>query len=134
MYRTLMKMKRSPEMVSLLTGLVVMTVALVLVVSFAGTALSQGTMSGGDRSAKGEVIAIDNGHHLGTLTLRSDAASNAVGLYPNDTMNIFLVKGTQTRVCSMREPARDLMVGHSATVLYHYVYGLPVADWISEQC
>ncbi len=112
-----------------LTGLVVLIVAAVFVLSVTGTAFSKGSMPE-KGTLKGEVVAIDNGHHLETLTLRSEK----IGQFPNDKLNIFLNKSTRVRICNMREPARDIKVSRNAIVSYHELQGLAVANSVSERC
>ncbi len=114
-----------------LTWLLVLVLSAVFVVTFTGIAFSKGMMPGGDeRTLRGEVIAVDTGHYIRTLTMQS----GQIGPFPNNELNIFVNKGTQIRVCGMNEPASDLQVDRNATVTYHEVGGVPVATRISERC
>jgi hypothetical protein len=79
----------------------------------------------------GEVVVVDNLHHLGMLTLQSDK----IGQYLNDQLNIFMNKNTWVRGCNESKPENDIKVIRNATVSYHEVQGLlPLADSVSEKC
>jgi len=121
--------KRSFESIYLLTGFVVLIVAALFVLSFTNTAFTQGIVQG-KGPLTGEVIAVDSGHHLRTLTLQS----SSIGQYPNDELNIFLSQNTKVKICGMREPAKDVAVSRNATIRYHEVAGLAVADSVAERC
>ena len=122
--------KRSSKAIYLLTRSVVLIVASLFVLSLTSTALTQGMMMGETDSLTGEIVAVNNSHNLQTLTIRSDE----IGQFPNDTLNVFLSKDTNVKICTMNEPARDIMVNRDVTIEYHEVSGLAVADSVSEQC
>ena len=122
--------KRSSEEKYLLAGSVVLIVASLFVLSLTSTALTQGMMMSEKESLTGEIVAVDNSHNLKTLTIRSDE----IGQYPNDTVNIFLSKDTDVKLCTMNDPAEDITVSRDVTIMYHEVSGLAVADRVSEQC
>jgi len=131
MIRNSMNRKRAFEAIYLFYGLFVLIVAALFVLSFTNTALTQGTMPVKEQGyLTGEVVAVDTGHHLGTLTLRSDE----IGQFPNDTLNVFLRQNTDVKVCGTHEPAKDIAVGRTATIMYHDVSGLTVANSIAERC
>ena len=129
MIRNSMTKKSSFEPIYLLIGFVVLTVAALFVLSFTNTAFTEG-MAEGEGPLTGEVIAVDSGPHLGTLTLRSDE----IGQYPNDKLNIFLSKDTEVKACDMSEPGKDIAVGRDVMIEYHEVGGLAVADSVAERC
>ncbi len=131
MVRNSIKSKRAFEAIYLLDGLVVLIVAALFVLSFANTASTHTSMQGKEQGyLKGEVIAVDTGNHVRTLTLRS----NEIGQYPNDTLNVFLSQNANVKICGMREPAKDIAVDHKATIMYHEVGGVPVANNVAERC
>ncbi len=118
---------------TLLTGLIVLIAAALIVLSFANTAFTftRGSMQGGEKVAlKGEVVAIDNMRHLTVLTVQS----NEIGRFPNDRINIFLKPYTMAKICKVTEPAKDIKVNRNATIKYHELGGLAVADSVSERC
>jgi len=129
MIRNIVTKKSSFEPIYLLIGFVVLTVAALFVLSLTNTAFTEGMVEG-NGPLTGEVIAVDSGLHLGTLTLRSDE----IGQYPNDKLNIFLSKDTEVKVCDMSEPAKDIAVGRDVTIDYHEIGGLAVADSVAERC
>jgi len=123
--------KRSSRAIYLVTGSFVLVVATFLVFTVINTGLSQAMMMQGDKdSLTGEIVAVDNSHNLKTLTIRSDE----IGQYPNDTVNIFLSKDTDVKLCTMNDPAEDIIVSRDVTIVYHEVSGLAIADSVSEQC
>jgi hypothetical protein len=131
MLRTSLRGKISPDMAYLLAAVLVLAVASLLVLSFVGTSLAaQGMAPGAKGTLKGEIIEVTSGQHLGMVTLRS----GEIGQFPNDDLNIFVVKGTHVKICSVREPAAKLAVSRNATIHYHELGGLAVANRISEQC
>ena len=113
-----------------LTGLVVIIVTALLVLSLANTAFTKEMMQSEKGPLTGEIVAVDNGYDLQMLTVRSDQ----IGQYPNDTMNIFLNKNTNVNICSAQEPTADITVNRTATIMYHEVAGLAVADRVMEKC
>ena len=130
MIGTSIRRKISSNAMYLLVGSVVSIVTALLVLSVTSTALSQGMMPGDKDSLTGEIMAVDNSHNLKTLTIRSDE----IGQFPNDTVNIFLSKDTDVKLCTMNDPAEDIMVSRDVIITYHEVSGLAVADSVSEQC
>jgi hypothetical protein len=106
-----------------------MTVAVLFFMSFMNEGLAQGSML--DKgTVKGEVVAIDNAHNMRTMTLRSDQ----IGQFPNNELNLFLNHDTTFKVCNANEPFKDMSVDRTATVTYHEVGGVAVANSISEHC
>ncbi len=114
--------------IGLVAMFVVLIAAAVLAFSRTSSAAPQGTVK--ENTIRGEVYSITNSRHLGTLTLLSEN----LGAYPNDEMNIFLTKNTKVKICSVREPEKDIAASRSATVKYHEIQGLAVADSVSERC
>ena len=117
---------------NLLMGLVILLIALIFSTSFSNSALAIGSGQAIQKGTlTGEVVAVDNLHHINMLTLQSDK----IGQFPNDHLNIFMNKNTSVRICSEREPENDIKVSRNATVTYHEVQGLlPLADSVSEKC
>ncbi len=114
-----------------LTWSVALVLTGVLVVAFTGMAFSVGMMPGGDeRTLQGEVIAVDNGMAIGTVTLES----NQLGRYPNNDVNIFLNQTSRVKVCGKETSSNDINVGKNATVTYHELGGVAVADSVTERC
>ncbi len=121
--------KRPAKARNVLTGLLALIVAALTVGFFSTVTFARGDMQKG--TLQGEVMALDNSHPLGTVTLQS----SKIGNFPNDEINIFVTKDTKTEICNKREPLRDMDVSRIATVIYHEVRGwVPVADSIKEQC
>ncbi len=114
----------------LITKFFVVVVAVLLATSFTGAAFARGGLQTERGSLKGEIVTIDHANNLKTVTLRS----SQVGQFPNDELNIFLTKDTKIKVCNSLEPFKDMRVDHSATVTYHELGGMAVADSISERC
>lgn len=114
---------------TLLAGLIVLIAAALIVLSFTNTALSLGNMQG-EKAIKGEVVAVNNMRHLTVVSVRS----NEIGKFPNDKMHIFLNPYTTAKICKATEPAKDIQTRRNATIKYHEVGGLAVADSVSERC
>lgn len=81
-------------------------------------------------SLNGEVVAVENARHLTVLTVQSEE----IGPFPNDQLNIFVNPYTTVKICKGTEPARDVKVNKVATITYHEVAGLAVADRVREHC
>jgi hypothetical protein len=115
-------------------GVFAVLVTAIIVVSYSNSVFAAGNMQNSqmENILRGEIVAVDNLHHsMRMLTLRSEG----IGDFPNDSLNIFLGPSTTVKICSEREPSRDINVGRNATVTYHEVRGwLPVADAVSEHC
>lgn len=108
----------------------VMALAVIFFLSFANAAVAQAGMESESNVLTGEVMAVNPVHGATTLTL----ISGQIGQFPNNEMNIFLNGDTKVKVCSEREPVNDISVSRNATVTYHEVGGVAVAEQISEQC
>ena len=130
MIRNLFPAKSPAKTTALLAGFLVLVAAALMVLAFTNTGFTKAMPTSDKGALKGEIVAVDNGHQMSTLTLRS----NEIGKYPNNILNIFLNNGTKVKVCGMNEPAKDLRVSQNATVRYHELGGVPVADSISERC
>jgi hypothetical protein len=124
--------KKSDKAALFLTGFFVLLVSAIFVMSLTSTTSVAGSMQVGQNdTVKGEVVAVDNLHHIGMMTVRSEG----IGNFPNDKLNIFLDENTTVKICNEREPSKDIDVSRNATVTYHEVRGwLPVADAVSEHC
>ena len=131
MIRNIFTKKISAKAATLLAGFIVLIAAALMVLYFTNTAFTRESMQGGEKVAlKGEVVAIDNMRHLTVLTVQS----NEIGQFPNDQMHIFLNPYTTAKICKATEPAKDIKVSRSATIKYHELGGLAVADSVSERC
>jgi hypothetical protein len=114
-----------------LTGLFILVVSALFILSLANTALSLQIVQGGDKNVvTGGVVAVENGSDLSTMILRS----SEIGLYPHDEMNIFVSPKTKVLICNDREQFNDLRAGSSATIQYHEEGGIAVADSVAERC
>lgn len=123
--------KGVPRAAMLLTVFVVLIAAAVLVLSLANAALSRERMQRGEGTTlTGEIVAVQNTGSLTILTVVSDN----LGRFPNDQLNIFADPDSRVKICKANEPARDVQVDHDATVTYHEVKGLAVADRVAEHC
>jgi hypothetical protein len=124
----------SRKKMHIIMGLFALVVTAIFAVSYTNGVFAAGNMQNGqmENIVRGEIVAIDNLHHnMRMLTLRSEG----IGDFLNDSLNIFLGPSTTVKICSEREPSRDINVSRSATVTYHEVRGwLPVADAVSEHC
>jgi len=131
MIRKSITRKGTANAVISLTGLFIVAVSALFILSLANSALSLQIVQGGDKIVvTGGVVAVENGSHLSTMTLRS----SEIGLYPNNEMNIFVSPNTNVLICNERELFKDLRAGRSATILYHEEGGLAVADSVAERC
>ena len=130
MKRTIRKAQGSTGPYVHLTWLLVLVLSAVFVLTLAGIAVSSGGIPGGDREMRGEVIAVDHGHSLGTVTVESPG----IGQFPNNSINIFTNSDTKASMCGRAEPVKDIAVDRTATVIYREVGGVPLADRIAERC
>lgn len=131
MIRKSITRKGSANAMIFLTGLIVLVVSALFILSLANTALSLQIEQGADKNVvTGGVVAVENGSHLSTMTLRS----SEIGLYPHNEMNIFVSPNTKVLICNEREPFKELRAGSSATIQYHEEGGLAVADSVAERC
>jgi hypothetical protein len=107
---------------------------------------------GAENTVYGYVVSVDTENHLTVLTVQpsnidtflNDQMShfvmpNAVQsdnyvMLPNDQINIFVNPNSAVKICNANEPARDLQGLREATITYHEMAGLAVADKVSEQC
>lgn len=108
----------------------VMAVAAIFFLSLADATVAQAGMQSESNTLTGEVMAVNPVRGATTLTL----ISSQIGQFPNNELNIFLNSNTKVKVCSEREPVNDINVSRNATVTYHEVGGVAVAEQVSEQC
>jgi hypothetical protein len=131
MLSKLITAKRTGRATNLLKMAPVLLFMLILSVSFANS-----TFAGWDRQSapndtlQGEVVAVDNLHNMSMLTLQSQK----IGQFPNDQINIFMNNDTAVKICNARKPEKDIAVDRNATITYHEVQGLPLADRVTEKC
>jgi len=117
----------------LVDGMVIALILAVMVVGSVATmtfAENNALPGANDKILRGEVVSIDNAQPLGVLTLRS----SAIGIFPNDTINVFVTKDTKMETCKVTEPLKNAGVKPSAMVTYHELGGFAVADSVLEQC
>ncbi len=115
----------------LLAGFVLLILGAFVVLSYAVAASNQYVMPNEKTMLTGEIVAFSQARQLQILTLRS----NEIGQFPFDNkMNVYLTKGTEVVICDKDQPAKDITVNREATVTYHEVRGLAVADSIAERC
>ncbi len=108
----------------------VLIAGILFVMADSSRAFAWGNAQIKEDSLKGEIVSMDSVNHIKTLTIRS----GEIGGFPNDELNVFLNRDTMVKMCGKREPAKDLKTGFQATIEYHELGGVPVADVISEQC
>jgi hypothetical protein len=101
-------------------------VALILVLSYSRTALAQQSLQENRGSLGGQIVGIRTVNNMPAVTLR-------LGAVQNDTLTIFLNKDTKLQVCNESYPLM-WTVNHDATVTYHELGGVAVADSIYEKC
>ncbi len=132
MIKKLITAKGAGGETNLLTAAVVLLFALILIVSLANSTLAGwGKQAEQKDTLQGEVVAVDNLHHMGMLTLQS----YKIGQFPNDQLNIFMNNDTSVKICNKGEPEKDIKVSRNATITYHEVQGLlPLADSVTEKC
>ena len=125
-------MLRPGKEARILAGIIVALVVAIFALFNANSTLAAGSMQTGQKdTVQGEIVAVDNLHHMRMLTVRSEK----IGNFPNDRLNIFLSRNAKVNICNEREPSKDISVSKNAVIIYHEVRGwLPVADAISEQC
>ncbi len=117
--------------VNILAGFFVLLITVLFSTSITNNVFAAGNHQAGKNDVlSGEVVVVDNLHHMGMLTL----LSSEIGQFPNDQLNIFTNKDTSVKICNERAFERDLKVSRNATVTYHEVQGLPLATSISEKC
>ena len=112
-----------------LAAFLIMAVASLFIASFMNVALAEGGMQVDKVILKGEVVGIGNAHNVKTLLLRPER----VWEFPSGTMKVYMNKDTKLQVCNESKPLM-WTEGRNATVIYHEVEGVAVADSISEQC
>ncbi len=108
----------------------VMTLAVIFLLSFTTPAFAQVSMGGEWGTIKGEIMSIDHLQNATILTLMS----SQMGQFPGNKLNIILTPDTKVQACKDSEPINDLSVSSNATVMYHDLGGIAVAELISEQC
>jgi hypothetical protein len=124
--------RKRADKTNILVELLVITVALTLVASFAGMAFASMNMKGHEGFVKGEIVAVDMSHKTPTITLNE--ANKMSPVNPNNELNIFLTSGTHLKICKTKEPLKDIKVGEKVSVSYHELSGLAVADRITSPC
>jgi hypothetical protein len=107
-------------------GLFMMTVASMLILSSYGAAMSQENTQADMGVLSGSIVGISNVNNMQVVTLR-------LGNFPQDTLNIFLNKDAKFQVCNESRPLA-WTEGREATVTYHELGGLAIADSIYEKC
>ncbi len=115
-------------MIGLVSVFVVLIAAAVLVFSRTSSAAPQGTVK--EATIQGEIVAVDNTNHTKTITV----LSSKIGNFPNDELNIVVNKNTMVQMCTFKKLAKGLNADSTATINYHELGGMAVADSVSERC
>ncbi len=84
-----------------------------------------------EMTLKGRVVALDTSHQTKTVTLQSREIGRTV---PNSELNIFANDNTRVMVCKESEPLSSVKLGSNATIKYHELGGVALADNIYERC
>jgi hypothetical protein len=143
----------SAQRLTLRAVLLVLIVSAIVLSTMTSIAFSmQRLPRGAENTIYGEVVAVSNSKNLTVLTVLPDNidtflndqmnlfvnpysfGSENIGTVPNSQMNIFLNPYATVKICNVNEPAKDIMVIHEATITYHEMEGLTVADSVKEQC
>jgi hypothetical protein len=112
------------KMTNVLTGMLVMVVAGLFLISFATQVNSEVSKA----NIKGEVIAVDD--YAGTVTVRSMERVPASGIEIDDKVIFTSDKGTNVTSCTQNRIFRDIGEGAKVTVTYHEAANRLVADVI----
>ncbi len=111
-------------MANVLTGMLVMVVAALFLMSFAAQVNSQGSKA----NLKGEVVAVDD--FAGTVTVRSMERIPSSGIEIDDKVTFTTDRGTNVTSCTQNMIFRDIGEGAKVTVTYHEAASTLVADVI----
>jgi hypothetical protein len=115
--------KRSVEPFTLLTGVLALTAAVLLMVSFATPAAAAEKLS----TLSGQIIAVDP--YAGTLTVKpSGQNESSMGLF-----TFAADKMTSVTSCAQNEILSDIGIGQDVTVTYHEKEGKLFADVIEKK-
>lgn len=112
------------KMVNVMTGMVVMVVGALFVMSFATQVNAQGSKA----NLKGEVVAIDD--YARTVTVKSMETVPSSGIETEDNVTFTTDKETNVTSCTQNMIFSDLKVGEKVNITYHEAEGKLVADVI----
>ena len=118
------KVKSSAGLFKLFTGVLVVTAAVLFMVSFANTAVAAGEKMS---TLGGQVISVDP--NAGTLTVKSSGRNeSSMGLvtFATDKM-------TWVTSCGQNKTLKDIGAGQDVTVTYHEKDGKLYADFIEKK-
>jgi len=112
------------KMANLLTGMLVVVVAALFVMSFT----TQVNALGSKANLKGEVVAVDD--YVGTVTVRSMETVSSSGIGMKGNITFTTNKETNVTSCTQNRIFNDINTGAKVTVTYHELDGKFVADVI----
>ena len=112
------------RMANLLTGMGMMVITTLFVISFAAQVNAEGGMA----NLKGEVIAVDD--YARTVTVKSMDMVPFQGIWMKDNITFATDKGTNVTSCTQNRVFNDINVGAKVAVTYHETEGKLVADVI----
>ena len=112
------------KMVNVMTGMVVMVVGALFVMSFATQVNAQGSKA----NLRGEVVAIDD--YARTVTVKSMETIFSYGNSMKDNITVATDKETNVTSCTQNMIFSDLKVGEKVNITYHEAEGKLVADVI----
>ena len=112
------------KMANVMTGMIVMVVAAIFVMSFATQVNAQGSKA----NLKGEVVAIDD--YARTVTVKSMETIFSYGNSMKDNITVATDKETNVTSCTQNMIFSDLKVGEKVNITYHEAEGKLVADVI----
>ncbi len=130
--RRMMIQRTMSSSAGVLIGILVATLAVLIVASMTGIASARGNMNTHESSVKGEVISMDSSHSTPDITLNE--APKASPANPNKELNVFLSNHTKITTCKAKMASKSIEAGDKVSVSYHEVAGLAVADRISKSC
>lgn len=112
------------KMANVLTGMFMIGVAVLFVMSFA----TQVNAKGSKANLKGEVVAVDD--FAGTVTVKSMETVPFSGIEMKDTITFKTNKETNVTSCTQNRIFNDINVGAKVAITYHEAAGKLVADII----
>lgn len=112
------------KIANVLTGMLVMGIAALFVVSFATQANAQGSKA----NLKGEVVAVDE--YAGIVTVKSMEAIASSGISMKDNITFATFNETNVTSCTQNRTLNDLRMGDKVTITYHEAEGTLFADVI----
>lgn len=112
---------------NLLTGIFAVMTAALLIVFFAGVAMTTEITQGSTDVLFGRISAVDTSHPTGSLTLQSPVTGEA-------SLNVFVNDDTAVKMCDADKSLKDIKTGINVQVTYYELAGMAVADFIYVPC